>query len=168
MKNIKFQLVIFVFLTIGACKPNPEKARQTHRSFDATRKKYEIKRITEQALQDSVDAYTKIFVHQLNTSLLSVISDSTFVCDSTDFRQPPPPYVTDYQFLCALNSQIFLSIDQDTREFFRQTLQNQIQGDTVFKINPNAFLYVSPVYSETQYAGVWGILVDRKKLIQNL
>jgi len=168
MKNIKFQLVIFVFLMVGACKPNPEKARQTHRSFDATRKKYEIKRITEQGLRDSVDAYTKVFVHELNSSLLSSISDSTFVCDSTDFRQPPPPYVMDYQFFCSSNAQISLAIDQNSKAFFKQTLQNQIQRDTVLKIDQKAFLYVSPVYSEVEYSGVWGILIDRKKLIQSL
>lgn len=163
LKNLLF---LGLCCVVFSCKPDPEIARQTHSVFTQARDKYKITRITESALKDSVDAVTKIFVHELNNSLMPLLMDSVFVCGETNLKQPAPPYVIDYQFLC--NGSVTLKAEQNALDLLQKSYQNQIQRDTVLMIDKSSFLYLSPVYSDSTYMGIWGVVVGRTPLIQSL
>ncbi len=163
---VKYVIFLGLFIGIFACKPDPETARQTHSVFTQERDKYKITRITESALRDSVDAIAKIFVHELNNSLVPLLLDSVFVCDKTNLSQPAPTYIIDYQLVCDENIQ--LKLEPDVLNFLLNSYEHQIQKDTVLGIEKTSFLYVSPVYSDSTYTGVWGILINRRQFIKNL
>lgn len=166
MNHKAILLIISVICLTFSCKPNPEKSRQRHNAFTKVRNQYKIKRITELALMDSVDAISKIFVHQLNYMLLPLIDSTSFECGKQDLKKPKPPYIIDYQFICDEN--ITLKINDKAFRFLRKCYQNRIQRDSVFKVNKDHFIYVSPVYSTSKYSGIWGVLVGRKQVVQSL
>lgn len=164
MKTVFYFLIIFIGLY--ACGQADTQRKSD--AFKTERKAREIRRITDGQIQTAAYEEGKTLHTRLEGILLSQIDTANFDCEEAKNIQFQNEILVSFKLYCYRSKEMSEKEMQIWEAYQKNIDQKLPIGDNLQKLGETEFLYSAPLYINSQYKGIWSIIMSKREIVRKI